>query len=139
MIIWAKQNETEFGSNENLEQGKFIVLNKDVPYAEHERIDENVDQAKVVSGHSVDVPYDWVNENVDQAKDASYAEHKRVNESMEQAKDVPYVEHELINENAEQAKDVCYAEHDEQVNESMDQEKVDAFEAILFPTLGKTH
>ncbi|VVB02312.1 unnamed protein product [Arabis nemorensis] len=167
MIIWATKNETEFGSNENLDQGK------DVPYVEHERIDENADQAKI------DVPYDRVNENVDQAKvDASYVQHKRVHESMEQAKvDVPYVEPEQINENVDQAKDVSYAEHDEQVNESMDQEKVDvscgehervsnismeiddgekekkseedgvdefcvlqdAFEAILFPTLGKTH
>ncbi|KFK36348.1 hypothetical protein AALP_AA4G110800 [Arabis alpina] len=139
MIIWGTKSEKEFGSNENLEQGKDVTnadhekINEnmdqakdvDVPYAEHERISENVDQAKVDVS---DAENERVNENMDIAKDVSCAEHDQVNESVGQAKvnkDVSYADHDQVNESMDQAKEDVSSEEQERVNESVDQAKTD--------------
>ncbi|KAF3575964.1 hypothetical protein DY000_02035424 [Brassica cretica] len=87
--------------NENMDQAK------DLPCVEDERVDENVDQAKVL----------------DLDKDAPCVERERVNENMDQAKDVPCVEHELVNENMDQEQAVLCTEDEPMSNASIETDK----------------
>ncbi|VVB01595.1 unnamed protein product [Arabis nemorensis] len=162
MIIWGKKNETECGSNENLDQGKDVTS-----VEEHEQINENVEQEKDLT----DVEHEQINENVEKPKDLTdveheqineNVEHEQINENVEKPEDVSHVtdvEQEQINENVGQAKDVPNVEHEQVSNISTkidngEKEKKsetagvdefcvmqDALEAALlsFPCLGRNH